>query len=500
MPLQIYNTLTRKKELFTPIREGRVGMYFCGPTVYGDSHVGHAKAYITADIVNRYLRFLGYDVTYVQNITDVGHLTDDADEGDDKLEVQSRKEKKHPMAIAEYYTRRYYEDMDALNIIRPDIAPRATGHIIEQIELIKELITKGFAYAVDGNVYFDVAKDKEYGKLSGRKVEDQEASGRVEERSDKRSPQDFALWKRAEKGHILQWPSPWGMGFPGWHIECSAMSMKYLGETFDIHGGGLENQFPHHECEIAQSECATGHTFAKYWMHNNMVTTGGVKMGKSLGNSAYLRDLYKQYDPLSLRFTILQSHYRGTTEFTVDAITAAEVGYKKLLGTYYKLKEAFRNKIIPETQNYLTLKVAMDSFPEWDPSGIVIDEFVESMNDDFNTAKALANLYKLQNFTNNELYLVKESELASDEESRLSMLLIMWNSLAGDVLGILPTHPSNSSDQSHAMDSAMQLLINQRKAARDRRDFVTSDSIRKELEEADIILEDTKDGTTWRLK
>jgi cysteinyl-tRNA synthetase len=480
VPLQIYNTLTRKKELFTPIHEGRVGMYFCGPTVYGDSHVGHAKAYITADIVNRYLRFLGYDVTYVQNITDVGHLTDDADEGDDKLEVQSRKEKKHPMAIAEYYTQRYYEDMDALNIQRPDIAPRATGHIIEQIELIKELITKGFAYAVDGNVYFDVAKDKEYGKLSGRKVEEQESSGRVEERSDKRSPQDFALWKRAEKGHILQWPSPWGMGFPGWHIECSAMSMKYLGETFDIHGGGLENQFPHHECEIAQSECATGHTFARYWMHNNMVTTGGVKMGKSLGNSAYLRDLYKQYDPLSLRFTILQSHYRGTTEFTEDAIKSAQAGYEKLLRAYQFSRDHADFEAGP----------ASSSFPEIQLEvGAIEGRFREAMDDDFNTAIAIAALYDLATVSNKAIF-------AADHR----VLTKLWERLAGEVLGILPTRPSTPSNLSTAMETTMQLLINQRKAARDRRDFATSDSIRKELEEAGIILEDTKDGTTWRLK
>lgn len=478
MPLQIYNTLTRKKELFEPLHPDRIGMYFCGPTVYGDAHVGHAKAYITADIVNRYLRFRYPDkkVTYVQNITDVGHLTDDADEGEDKLQVQSQKEKKHPMEVAEYYTRRYFEDMDALHIIRPDISPRATGHIIEQIELIKELMAKGFAYAADGNVYFDVAKDKDYGKLSGRKAEEQESSGRVEERSDKRSPQDFALWKRAEKNHILQWPSPWGMGFPGWHIECSAMSMKYLGESFDIHGGGLENQFPHHECEIAQSECATGHPFVKYWMHNNMVTTGGVKMGKSLGNSAYLRDLYKQYDPLSLRFTILQSHYRSTTEFTEDAITAADAGYQKLLGSYRRLTEA-----TPET--------AATAIDRLHP---IVSQFIAAMDDDFNTAKAIAVLYELSTETNNTL--------ALGDKSQLLMLFSIWRSLAGDVLGILPSHPTTDSNASAALESSMQILMKQRKAARDRRDFAASDAIRKELEEAGILLEDTKEGTTWRLK
>ncbi len=480
MPLQIYNTLTRKKELFTPIHEGRVGMYFCGPTVYGDAHVGHAKAYITADIVHRYLEFLGYDVTYVQNITDVGHMTDNDDvAGEDKIETQSRKEKKHPMEIAEYYTRRYFEDMDALNILRPDISPRATGHIIEQIELIKELIAKGFAYESEGNVYFDVAKDKEYGKLSGRKVEDQESSGRVDERSDKHSPQDFALWKRAEKNHILRWPSPWGMGFPGWHIECSAMSMKYLGESFDIHGAGLENSFPHNECEIAQSECATGHPFVKYWMHNNMVTTGGVKMGKSLGNSAYLRDLFQpkgDYDPIALRYTILQSHYRSTTEFTEEAIQAASAGHEKLLKAYKfaidrpRLTGNVNSQIIADLPGLET-------------------EFLKGMDDDFNTAKAIAVLHELAALSYAAIFIQESQALAK-----------VWDRLAGDILGILPAAKSMQNDLTPHMDSAMQLLIKQRKGARDRRDFAMSDSIRKELEEAGIILEDTKDGTTWRLK
>jgi cysteinyl-tRNA synthetase len=478
MALEIYNTLSRKKELFVPLREGHVGMYFCGPTVYGDAHVGHAKAYITADIVHRYLEFLGYHVTYVQNITDVGHMTDNDDvAGEDKLDVQSRKEKKHPMEIAEYYTRRYYEDMDALNVLRPDIAPRATGHVIEQIEMIKDLLNKGFAYEVEGNVYFEVSKDKEYGKLSGRKVEDQEASGRVQARSDKRSPNDFALWKRAEKGHILHWPSPWGDGFPGWHIECSAMSMKYLGETFDIHGAGLENSFPHNECEIAQSESANGKPFVRYWMHNNMVTTGGVKMGKSLGNSAYLRDLYKQYDPLSLRFTILQSHYRGTTEFTTDAIEAANAGYQKLLRAYeHVLAHAGPGKgsVFPEV---------LKAIPE------IKKVFQEAMDDDFNTPRAIAALYDLASISNKAIF---------EEDSKA--LVEAWQLLAGDVLGILPTNRSDRTDLSDKFDSVVELLIRQRKDARARRDFAASDAIRNELDAAGIALEDTKDGTTWRLK
>ena len=497
MPLQIYNTLTRRKEPFEPIHPDRIGMYFCGPTVYGDAHVGHAKAYITADIVNRYLRFRFPEkkVTYVQNITDVGHMTDNDDvAGEDKLEVQSRKERKHPMEVAEYYTRRYFEDMDALNIVRPDISPRATGHIIEQVELIKELLAKGFAYEAGGNVYFDVSKDKEYGKLSGRKAEEQESSGRVEERSDKRSPQDFALWKRAEKGHILQWPSPWGMGFPGWHIECSAMSMKYLGDSFDIHGGGIENQFPHHECEIAQSECGTGvKPFVKYWMHNNMVTTGGVKMGKSLGNSAYLRDLMKPYnpigyDPIALRFTLLQSHYRSTTEFTNDAITAAATGYDRLTRGYQEILRGYT-------------EATAGAFAVADISNVGVGfatneieaiekRFIESMDDDFNTPKAIACLYDLASLS------FEWSMVGGDARN----LKNSWEKLAGNILGILPTNQSGQTDLSNQMDSVMQLLIRQRKAARDRRDFATSDAIRNELDAAGIALEDTKDGTTWRIK
>ena len=474
MALEIYNTLSRKKEIFTPQSEGRVGMYVCGPTVYSDAHVGHAKSYISFDTVSRYLRFLGYDVTYVQNITDVGHLTDNADEGEDKVQVASAKAHKHPMAVAELYTRRYDEDMARLNILPPDIAPRATGHIIEQITLIQKLIEKGFAYEVDGNVYFEVAKDPDYGKLSGRKAEEQESSGRVETRSDKRSPQDFALWKHAAQDHILHWPSPWGEGYPGWHIECSAMAMKYLGETIDIHGGGLENQFPHHECEIAQSECATGHPFVRYWMHNNMVTTGGVKMGKSLGNSAYLRDLFTQYRPLSLRFTILQSHYRGTTEFMPEAIGAAEAGYDRLLGTYRRLREAVGNATVPGL----------------DRSHPIVLQFIEAMDDDFNTPKAIAVLYELATQTN--------TSLASPDKAQLPIHLSIWNALAGDVLGILPS--GNESYTSNVSDALMAMILRWRKEARDRRDFAMSDTIRKQLEEAGVILEDSKEGTTWRLK
>src|SRR3972149_6130065 len=291
MSLSIYNSLTRKKEVFTPLHKGSVGMYVCGPTVYSHSHIGHAKSYVSFDIIVRYLRFLEYKVLYVQNITDVGHLLDD---GEDRMLKQSKIDKVHPMQTAETITQSYFEDMDAPGVLRPDISPRATGHIIEQIELVKQLLKKGFAYEVNGSVYFDVRKYKDYGKLSGRSVEEMLEGTRVETRSEKRTPQDFALWKKADAEHIMRWPSPWGEGFPGWHIECSAMSMKNLGERFDIHGGGLDNQFPHHECEIAQSESATGHAFATYWIHNNLVTVNGQKMSKSLVNFVTLKDAFRK--------------------------------------------------------------------------------------------------------------------------------------------------------------------------------------------------------------
>ncbi|MEI8135234.1 MAG: cysteine--tRNA ligase [bacterium] len=481
MPLQIYNTLHRQKEEFIPLDPNRVGMYVCGPTVYSDTHIGHAKSYISFDVVRRYLMFLGYPLTYVQNITDVGHLTDDADEGEDKLIKKSSAVKQHPMQIAETYTRRFYEDLARLNVLPPDIAPRASGHIIEQIEIIKDLLAKGFAYEVGGSVYFDVTKDPDYGKLSGRKTEDQEGQGRVESRSEKRHPNDFALWKNAEKGHILRWPSPWGDGFPGWHIECSAMSMKYLGETFDIHGGGLENQFPHHECEIAQSESSTGKPFATYWMHNNMVTVDGVKMGKSLGNSSYLRDLFELYDPMTLRFYILQSHYRGTTEFKEDAIEGTAVGYRRLVEGYERLKKGVGNP----PRRPLT---------QADQEHPLYISFVEAMNDDFNTSKALAVLFGLDKW----LITVARWETEAEQVYQI------WTALADDVLGILPisdsgNRSSDSDSATIALGNLVQRKIEERKEARLRKDFAAGDAIRDELATAGIILEDSKSGTTWSL-
>lgn len=477
MPLTIYNTLTREKEVFTPIVPGRVGMYVCGPTVYSDAHIGHGKSYVTFDVVRRYLKFSGYDVTYVQNITDVGHLTDDADEGEDKLIKRGREIKQHPMQIAANFTRRFYEDMERLNVQPPDIDPRATGHIIEQIAIIEDLIKKGFAYESGGNVYFDVMKDPDYGKLSGRKTEDQEASGRVVTRSDKKNPQDFALWKKAEKGHILRWMSPWGEGFPGWHIECSAMSMKYLGETIDIHGGGIENQFPHHECEIAQSESSTGKKFVNYWMHHNMVTVDGKKMGKSLGNSSFLRDLFKEFDPMTLRFFLLQSHYRSTTEFKKDAIEAADTGYKKLLATFDRLKQKLASSEIR----------ALSDKEKKHP---VYLQFVADMDDDFNTPKAIASLFELAAETN--------AALSSGNTAQLDSFWQLWMAMSDDVLGLVSA--KSSAPDSGLLDTVLQTVINWRNEARAKKDFAMSDAIRDDLEKAGIVLEDSKEGTKWGMK
>lgn len=542
MPLQIYNTLSRSKEEFKPLNPGRVGMYVCGPTVYSDAHVGHAKSYVTFDVVRRYLQFLGYHVTYVQNITDVGHLTDDADEGEDKMLKRSSEIKQHPMQIAATYTRRFFEDMAALNVLPPDISPLATGHILEQLEIIKDLIAKGYAYEINGSVYFDVTKDKDYGKLSGRKTEDQEASGRVQVRTEKRHPNDFALWKRAEKGHILRWPSPWGEGFPGWHIECSAMSMKYLGETFDIHGGGLENQFPHHECEIAQSESSTGKPFARYWMHNNLVTVDGKKMGKSIGNSSYLRDLMEQvgynyqkrkgnekkFSPMEIRFFLLQSHYRNTTEFKREAIQAAGKGFEeKILKTYLTLFQFLNDpKKRSLTPNEMEHPYVL--------------AFKEAMDDDFNAPKAIALIYKI----------AEDTRLALSQKNQsnetLESIFQIFQTLAGSVLGIIPNEENllvqiildgienrtntlksafgelkniesaivetasiaKKADQAldkgivgmKVLEICIALLIDLRKDARESKDFKTSDKIRDGLEKANILLQDAKDGTKWSLK
>jgi cysteinyl-tRNA synthetase len=485
MALRFYNTLTRRKEEFTPLVEGRVGMYVCGPTVYGHSHIGHAKSYVSFDIMLRYLRSGGSTVKYVQNITDVGHLLGETNEGEDRLIRQSRLEQKHPMEIAELYTRSYFEDMDALGVVRPDISPRATGHIIEQIEVIQQLIGKGFAYEVNGSVYFDVAKDKEYGKLSGRNTDEAESGTRVETRSEKRHPNDFALWKRAEPEHIMRWQSPWGVGFPGWHIECSAMSMKYLGETFDIHGGGMDNQFPHHECEIAQSECATGHPFVRYWVHNNLVTVNGQKMSKSIGNVFLLKDLFKKYDPLVLRFFILQSHYRSTLDFSYQALDGAKAGLEKLHNSVRNLRSEIARPAAGASLPAGTVAESVRSYEK---------QFREAMDDDFNSPRAIAILFDIASNVNSWL---GSGPRPSVEE--LQSIDACFSDLGGGILGIIPAaFGSNSSTGASTESDLIQLAIDLRAEVRKAKLFQLSDLIRDRLDALGFTLEDKKEGTTWR--
>jgi len=480
MSLQLYNTLTRTKEEFKPLHDGFVGMYVCGPTVYSHSHVGHGKSYVSFDIIVRYLRYSGFKVLYVQNITDVGHLLDD---GEDRMIKQSKIDKVHPMQVAETITKSYFEDMDALGILRPDISPRASGHIVEQIELVRHLLEKEYAYEVNGSVYFDVRKFKEYGKLSHRSVEEVIEGTRVEVRSEKRNPEDFALWKRAEPEHIMRWSSPWGEGFPGWHIECSAMSMKYLGETFDIHGGGLDNQFPHHECEIAQSECATGKPFVKYWIHNNLVTVNGQKMSKSLGNFVTLKDAFKKYDPIVVRFFILQSHYRSTLDFSDEALQGAKAGLEKLLNTIRNLREEI-GKAGKEPR----------------PTDAAIDlvaykaQFIAAMDDDFNTSQAIAVLFDLSREVNALLSVDSKFSARS-----LQGIEALFQELGGAVLGIFSDKLVSGAGADGSIEGVLiQLLIEIRKEVRQQKLFSLSDAIRDGLKKLGIVLEDKKDGTTWK--
>lgn len=492
MGLELYNSLSRRQEEFVPLEKGRVGMYVCGPTVYGHAHLGHAKSYISFDILLRYLRYLGYNVTYVQNITDVGHLTDDADEGEDKIAKKAKTEHKHPMAVAEYYTRSYFEDMDKLNCVRPDISPRASGHITEQIELVQTLLDKDYAYEVNGSVYFDVSKFKDYGKLSGRNIEEMISGTRVEVSPEKKSPVDFAIWKKAEPNHIMQWPSPWGMGYPGWHLECSAMSMKYLGKTIDIHGGGLENQFPHHECEIAQSEAANGVQFVRYWIHHNMVTVDGQKMGKSLNNFITLKQAFsgtherltRDYNPLAIRQLILNSHYRSPLDFSDAALYSAKSGYEKISSCVIEV----RNRI----------KAAADGDVD-ETVGKTLEElkekFEKAMNDDLNTSVALSVLFELARDT--------QKLLLDNKANKQTLEAIdgLFSMLGGDVLGIVKDeYEQAGAVDNELMDKLVNILIGQRNDARKQKDYARADEIRKKIDEAGIVLEDSPQGTSWRLK
>lgn len=492
MALQLYNSLTRKQEEFEPLEKGRVGIYVCGPTVYGHAHLGHAKSYVSFDILVRYFRYLGFNVTYVQNITDVGHLTDDADEGEDKIAKAARREKKHPMALAEYYTRSYFEDMDKLNCVRPDISPRASGHIVEQIELVKTLLEKGYAYEVNGSVYFDVSKFSEYGKLSGRNVEEMEAGARVEVSTDKKNPADFALWKKAEPNHIMQWPSPWGMGYPGWHLECSAMSTKYLGQPFDIHGGGMENKFPHHECEIAQSEAANGVPFVRFWLHNNMVTVDGQKMGKSLNNFITLKQAFsgtherltRSYEPLAVRQLILNSHYRSPIDFSDAALFAAQSGYNKITESVKAVRKQQASAPKGQVDNEIAGQLKQ-----------LKERFEAAMNDDLNTAIALSVIFELVRLANSTL------QKGNAAVETLDAIDNLFSRLGGDVLGIVrDEYPQLSAADDELTDKLVHVLIDQRNQARKSKDFARADGLRGKLDELGIVLEDKPDGTTWRRK
>ena len=495
MGLKLYNSLTRRLEEFKPLKQGRVGIYVCGPTVYGHAHLGHAKSYVSFDILVRYLRYLGYDVTYVQNITDVGHLTDDADEGEDKIAKAAKKEKKHPMALAEFYTRSYFEDMDKLNCLRPDISPRASGHIVEQIELVKKLLEKGFAYEVNGSVYFDVSKFESYGKLSGRNIDDMLAGARVEVSPDKRHPADFALWKKAEPNHIMQWPSPWGPGFPGWHLECSVMSTKYLGQPFDIHGGGLENQFPHHDCEIAQSEAANGVQFARFWLHNNMVTVDGQKMGKSLNNFITLKQAFageheklsRGYDPLAIRQLILNSHYRSPLDFSDAALHAAQSGYEKISAAAIAVHGRKANA--PKGESDKKVMQELDQLKK---------RFEYALDDDLNTAVALSVIFDLVRLVNT---LFSKRNVRKETLNAVDQLL---RTLGGDVLGIVKESYGTSQitvAEHNRLAKVVNSFLEERKRAKGQKDFKTADRIRDILIQSDVTVSDEADGSTrWEVK
>jgi cysteinyl-tRNA synthetase len=499
--LVIYNTLTRQKERFEPLHAPNVGMYVCGPTVYGDPHLGHARPAITFDLVFRYLKHLGYKVRYVRNITDVGHLEHDADEGEDKIAKKARLEQVEPMEIAQYYTNRYHQAMDALGCLRPSIEPHATGHIIEQQELVRQIVDNGFAYVSNGSVYFDIEaynKQHQYGILSGRSLENiKDESRELAGIGEKRNQADFALWKKAQPEHIMRWPSPWSDGFPGWHCECTAMGRKYLGEQFDIHGGGMDLVFPHHECEIAQAVASMGHQAVKYWMHNNMLTINGQKMGKSYNNFITLEQFFtgkhellsKAYAPMVIRFFILSAHYRGTVDFSDEALQAAEKGLERLTNGISDLK-----RIIP---------VGPDSSGQATPD---VEQTVRSlrqrcydaMNDDLATPQVLSILFEGCTVVNK---LVDHKAAISAE--CLKELSEVMHLFTEDILGLstLSTQSATGSNaaREEAFGKVVDMVLSLRAKAKANKDWATSDQIRDELAAAGFEVKDTKDGATWRL-
>ncbi|SMO69320.1 cysteinyl-tRNA synthetase [Saccharicrinis carchari] len=486
--LYIYNTLTRKKEVFVPLTPGKVGLYVCGPTVYGDPHLGHARPAITFDLLTRFLTHLDYKVRYVRNITDVGHLENDADEGEDKIAKKAKLEELEPMEVAQYYTNRYHHYMALLNMRDPSIEPLASGHIIEQIQVIKSILDKGYAYESNGSVYFDVKKYDQnfpYGILSGRKVEDLISNTRtLDGQSEKRSAPDFALWKKAAPEHIMRWPSEWSDGFPGWHLECSAMSKKYLGEQFDIHGGGMDLLFPHHECEIAQSTVDNGKVPARYWMHNNMITVNGQKMGKSLGNFITLEEFFtgnnknleQAYEPMTIRFFILQAHYRSTLDFSNTALQAAEKGFERL-------RQAM---------------ASMDKIAVSDTSSVDIAALEEkcyaALLDDLNSPVLIAHLFDAVKMINS-LVAGHQSITKSD----LMQLNQLMNLFVADILGLdLSTEKGKSDDDK--LHEVMDLLLQLRNDLKEKKDWATSDRIRDELNRMGFIIKDGTTSASWQLK
>ena len=486
MDLLIYNTLHRRKELFVPLHAPHVGMYVCGPTVYGDAHLGHARPAITFDIVYRYLTHLGYKVRYVRNITDVGHLENDADEGEDKVAKKARLEQLEPMEVVQYYMNRYHKAMEALNVLPPSIEPQASGHIIEQIAFVQRILDAGYAYESEGSVYFDVEKynrDHHYGVLSGRNIEDMRENTReLDGQSEKRHSIDFALWKKAAPEHIMRWPSPWSTGFPGWHLECSAMGTKYLGEEFDIHGGGMDLIFPHHEAEIAQSCAGLGHDSVKYWMHNNMITINGQKMGKSLGNFITLDEFFtgnhelltQAYAPMTIRFFILQAHYRSTVDFSNEALQASEKGLERLLEGYTRLQ-----KLKPSAQSSV------------DVAGLRA-KCEEAMCDDLNTPMVISHLFEALKAVNQAHD--GKATLSADD---LTELQSVFHLFVEDLLGLQTADSLGTGLE--AYKKAVDLLLDIRMEAKRNKDWTTSDRIRNELAAIGFEIKDTKDGVEWRL-
>lgn len=490
--LLVYNTLTRRKERFEPLHAPNVGMYVCGPTVYGDPHLGHARPAITFDILFRYLKHLGYKVRYVRNITDVGHLEHDADEGEDKIARKARLEQLEPMEVAQYYTNRYHAAMDALNVLPPSIEPHATGHIIEQTELVKEILDNGFAYESNGSIYFDIKaynRKHRYGILSGRNLENViNESRQLDGVGEKRYQADFALWKKAQPEHIMRWPSPWGYGFPGWHCECTAMGRKYLGSCFDIHGGGLDLVFPHHECEIAQAVASQGSQMVKYWMHNNMITVNGQKMGKSLGNFITLEQFFtgnhesleKAYSPMTIRFFMLSAHYRGTVDFSNDALKASEKGFEKLMRAMDDLKRV----PVSETSDEATAGLV----------GALRQKCYDAMNDDLATPVVISCLFEACAAINRVLD--HKATLSGADKMELQGVMELF---VFDILGFRNDKGADNDDRETAYGKVVDMVLDLRAKAKAAKDWATSDRIRDALAAAGFEVNDTKDGVTWKL-